>query len=37
MNPKVNEKVVYKPYKGTAKIDYRLKKKYTNNLKIEFV
>ena len=31
------EKVVYKPYKGTAKIDYRLKKKYTNNLKIEFV
>ena len=22
------EKVVYKPYKGTAKIDFRLKKKY---------
>ena len=36
-NEYVIEKVVYNPEKGTAKIDFRVKRKYTNNLKIEFV
>lgn len=31
------EKVVYNPYKTTALIDYRVKKKYTNNLKVEIL
>lgn len=31
------EKIVYTPYKGSARIDFRVKKKYTNNLKIEIV
>lgn len=31
------QKVVYNPYKTTALIDYRVKKKYTNNLKIEII
>lgn len=31
------EKVIYSPYKSTAVIDYRIKKKYTNNLKIELL
>lgn len=31
------EKVVYNPYRGKAKLDYRVKKKYTNNLKIELL
>lgn len=31
------ESVTYNPYKTTALIDYRVKKKYTNNLKIEFL
>ena len=31
------EKVVYNPYRGKAKLDYRIKKKYTNNLKIELL
>lgn len=31
------DKVVYRPYKGTAKIDYGVKKIYTNNLKVEIV
>lgn len=30
------EKVVYNPYKTTALIDYRVKKLYTNNLKVTF-
>lgn len=36
-NEYVIEKVVYNPEKGSAKIDFRVKRKYTNNLKIEFV
>lgn len=31
------EKVIYNPYKTSAVIDYRLKKKYTNNLKVKIV
>lgn len=31
------EKVIFTPYKSTAVIDYRIKKKYTNNLKIELL
>lgn len=31
------DKVVYSPEKTTAIVDYRVKRKYTNNLKIEFV
>lgn len=31
------EKIVYKPQEGAAIIDYRINKKYTNNLKIEYV
>lgn len=31
------ERMEYKPQEGTALIDYRVKKKYTNNLKIEYV
>lgn len=31
------EKLVWKPYKGTAIIDYRVNEKYTNNLKIDYV
>lgn len=31
------EKAVYKPDYRTAVIDYRIKRKYTNNLKIEYV
>lgn len=30
------ENVVYSPYKTTALINYRIKKKYTNNLKVTF-
>ena len=31
------EKVVYSPYKTTALIDYRIKRQYTRNLKVEIV
>jgi hypothetical protein len=31
------EKIIYSPFKTTAVIDYRVKKKYTNNLKVEFL
>jgi len=31
------EKVVYNPFKTTAEIDYRVRKKYTNNLQIKIV
>jgi len=31
------EKVTYNPEKGTAKMDFRVKRKYTNNLKIEII
>lgn len=31
------EKVIYKPENDTAVISFRVKKKYTNNLKIEFI
>lgn len=31
------ERVVYSPYKNKATLDYRVNKKYTNNLKIKFV
>lgn len=31
------EKVVYKPFYGTAKLDYRTKQKYSNNLKVTIV
>lgn len=35
-NEYIIEKVVYNPFKTTAVIDFRVKKKYTNNLKITF-
>jgi hypothetical protein len=31
------EQIEYQPQAGTAVINYRVKKKYTNNLKIEYV
>ena len=31
------EKVVYNPFRTTAEIDYRVRKKYTNNLQIKIV
>lgn len=31
------EKVIYNPFKTTAEIDYRVRKKYTNNLQIKIV
>lgn len=31
------EKVIYRPEKGSAKIDFRVKYKYTNNLKITII
>jgi len=31
------EKIIYSPSKTTAVIDYRVKKKYTNNLKVEIL
>lgn len=31
------ERMEYQPHKGTALIDYRVKKQYTRNLKIEYV
>ncbi len=31
------DKMDYKPYENTATLDYRVRKKYTNNLKIEYV
>jgi len=31
------EKIVYSPFKTKAVIDYRIKKKYTNNLKVELL
>ena len=31
------EKIIYTPFKTTAIIDFRIKKKYTNNLKIELL
>jgi hypothetical protein len=36
-NRVIIEKLVYTPQSGTAIIDYRLNKKYTNNLKTEYV
>lgn len=35
-NEYIIEKIVYNPFKTTAVIDYRIKKKYTNNLQITF-
>lgn len=35
-NEFIIEKIIYNPYKSTALVDYRVKKKYTNNLKITF-
>lgn len=31
------DKIIYRPFAGKAKIDFRLKQKYTNNLKIELL
>ena len=31
------ERVLYRPYEGTATIDFRIRRKYTNNLKITFL
>jgi len=31
------EKLIWAPFNQTAEIDYRIKKKYTNNLKVEYV
>jgi hypothetical protein len=31
------EKLIWSPFNQTAEIDYRIKKKYTNNLKVEYV
>lgn len=36
-NKVIIERLAYRPQQGTATIDYRLNKKYTNNLKIEYV
>lgn len=36
-NEIVIEKVTYNPYETRGVIDYRVKKKYTNNLTIKFV
>ena len=36
-NEYIFEQIVYNPYLTTAIIDYRVKRKYTNNLKIELV